>query len=81
MKTVGVFEAKTRFSALVADAERGITTIVTKNGKPVAEVGPVRGDSSKRRKGVLQRIEVLRKRFGLKNINWRELINEDREIW
>lgn len=81
MKTVGVFEAKTRFSALVADAERGISTIVTKNGKPVAEIGPVRKTKVTKREEAVRRIEALRKRLGWRNVDWRELINEDRTIW
>jgi prevent-host-death family protein len=40
MKTVGVFHAKTHFSALIDDAERGETTLVTRNGKPVARIVP-----------------------------------------
>lgn len=39
-----MFDAKTHFSELVADALDGKTTIVTKNGKPVAEINPVRSD-------------------------------------
>ena len=41
MKTVGVFEAKTHLSALVDDAERGRTTLITRKGKLVAQVVPV----------------------------------------
>lgn len=41
MKTVGAFEGKTHFSALLDDAARGETIIITKNGKPVAQLGPI----------------------------------------
>jgi prevent-host-death family protein len=41
MKTVGVFEAKTHLSALIDDAERGRTTLITRKGKPVARIMPV----------------------------------------
>jgi prevent-host-death family protein len=41
MKVVGIFEAKTHFSALVDDAERGESTLVTRNGKPAARIMPV----------------------------------------
>ncbi|MBC5803349.1 MAG: type II toxin-antitoxin system prevent-host-death family antitoxin, partial [Candidatus Eremiobacteraeota bacterium] len=37
MKTVGVFEAKTHFSALVEEASKGETITVTKNGRAVAQ--------------------------------------------
>jgi prevent-host-death family protein len=41
MKTVGAFEGKTHFSALIDEASRGETIIITKNGRPVAQLGPV----------------------------------------
>ena len=40
MKSVGVYEARTRFSALVRDAEKGETIQLTRNGEVVAELGP-----------------------------------------
>lgn len=41
MKTMQLREAKAKLSALVEAAERGETTIVTKNGRPAAVVAPV----------------------------------------
>jgi prevent-host-death family protein len=38
--TVGAYEAKTKFSELIARAEKGESFIVTKNGRPVAEIRP-----------------------------------------
>jgi prevent-host-death family protein len=40
MKTVGVFEAKTHFSALIDAAEHGQSIVVTRNGRPVARIVP-----------------------------------------
>jgi prevent-host-death family protein len=45
MKTVGSFEGKTHFSRLLAEAEAGETVIITKNGRPVARLGPISPDS------------------------------------
>lgn len=41
MTTVNVYEAKSSFSKLIARAEAGETIIVARNGKPVAQLGPV----------------------------------------
>jgi prevent-host-death family protein len=38
VRAVGIFEAKTHFSALVDDAERGRSTLVTRKGRPVARI-------------------------------------------
>jgi prevent-host-death family protein len=40
MKTVGLFEAKSHFSALIAAVEDGESVVVTKKGKPVARIVP-----------------------------------------
>ena len=38
--TVGAYEAKTKFSELIARAEKGESFTVTKNGRPVARILP-----------------------------------------
>lgn len=81
MKSVGIFEAKARFSALVADAMSGKSTIVTKNGKPVAQVGPVQAEAS-RGQVAAERLSALRRRLSregkLKGVDIRSLIDEGR---
>lgn len=43
MKTMRLREARARLSAIVATAEQGEPTIITKNGRPAAMVVPVEG--------------------------------------
>jgi prevent-host-death family protein len=45
MDPVNVREARRQLSALVKAAERGESTLVTRRGRPVARLGPVRGRS------------------------------------
>jgi prevent-host-death family protein len=82
MKHVGIFEAKTRFSALVSDALAGKTTIVTKNGKPVAEIGPVKSTPD-RAIAAVERLRALREKLRsegkLKGLDIRQLIDEGRK--
>ncbi|QOR69491.1 type II toxin-antitoxin system Phd/YefM family antitoxin [Ruania alkalisoli] len=40
MATVSVYEAKSQLSRLIADAERGEETVVTRHGRPVARLVP-----------------------------------------
>jgi prevent-host-death family protein len=42
MDTVGLFEAKTHLSEIIARAERGEETIITRHNKPVAKIVPIR---------------------------------------
>jgi prevent-host-death family protein len=39
--TIGSYEAKTKFSELIARAEKGESFVVTKNGRPVARITPM----------------------------------------
>ncbi len=38
---IGAYEAKTKFSQLIAGAEKGESFVITKNGRPVARLVPV----------------------------------------
>ena len=49
MKRVQLREAKAKFSELVAAAERGEATIITKHGKPVARIVPEEAENEPRR--------------------------------
>lgn len=39
-ETVGAFEAKTHFSSLLEKAHQGTVIVLTRRGKPVAQLGP-----------------------------------------
>lgn len=41
MESIGLFEAKTHLSELVARAERGEEVVITRHNKPVAKLVPV----------------------------------------
>ena len=46
MTSVGMHEAKTHLSRLVAEVESGGSVTITRNGEPVAELVRVRTDAS-----------------------------------
>ena len=54
---IGAYEAKTKFSELVARAEKGESFLVTRNGRPVARIIPVEDVD---REKALQAAERLR---------------------
>jgi prevent-host-death family protein len=39
--SIGAYEAKTKFSELIARAEKGESFVVTKHGRPVARITPM----------------------------------------
>jgi len=80
--TVGAYEAKTKFSELIARAERGESFVVTKNGRPVARIAPmVEFDREKARRAAAQ-LRALRDAQGPPvseeeaQRNWEELKSE-----
>ena len=79
METIGLFEAKTHLSELVARAERGEEVVITRHNKPVAKLVPVAAadqDAQSRREAVDQLLLGSQgRRLGL---DWRELRDEGR---
>ncbi len=51
MKTVGLFEAKSHFSAIICEVENGESIVVTKKGKPVARILPFVSPTTQREFG------------------------------
>jgi prevent-host-death family protein len=86
-RTIGAYEAKTKFSELIARAEKGETFVVTKNGRPVARIAPVATfDRTRARQAgerILARLDrVPRVPEKVAQRNWEELkadIERDRE--
>jgi prevent-host-death family protein len=39
--TIGAYEAKSKFSELIARAEKGESFVITKNGRPMARITPM----------------------------------------
>ncbi len=62
MIEIGSFEAKKTFSALVERAEAGEEVIITRDGKPVAKLGPL--SSQERSRRASKRIRERAEKFG-----------------
>jgi prevent-host-death family protein len=58
--TIGAFEAKTHFSQLIANVEKGQDYIVTKRGKPVAKISPIAEESETFGEAMLKLREYIR---------------------
>ncbi len=59
--TIGSFEAKTHLADLLDQAAQGTRFIITKRGRPVAELGPYEGENgASRREDVLAELRRIR---------------------
>ena len=61
MTTVSAYEAKTHLPRLIRAVERGETVIITRHGKPVAQLGPIQ-DRSRDVAEVIERMKRARAR-------------------
>ncbi len=80
MNTFGAFAAKTHFSALIEQVERGEQVVITKHGRPVAKLIPAsEGKNHERAKLAIARIEEFSKHLTLGDIDWKTLRDEGRK--
>jgi prevent-host-death family protein len=61
---VGAYEAKTKFSELIARAEKGESFTVTKNGRPVARITPTETFDRERARRAFEELREMRAREG-----------------
>jgi antitoxin (DNA-binding transcriptional repressor) of toxin-antitoxin stability system len=78
MITVGAFEAKTKFSALLDRVERGKEVIITRNGKVVTRMLNDEAAIEKRRKAVEELLRIS-KNNRIAPDNWKDLRDEGRK--
>lgn len=73
---IGSFEAKTHFSELIEDVQKGIDITITNRGKPVAIIKPYRNEIINR-KDIIAKITQYKTTSG-EDLRIKELINEGR---
>ena len=76
--SVGAFEAKSKFSELLLKVGRGIEVTITKHDRPVARLVPAAAPTAMERKRTTSELRALSKRYGLKGLAARTLIEEGR---
>lgn len=66
---MGVFDAKTKFSEVVAAAQRGEETLILRHGKPVAKVVPVDSEviAREQKRKWFERVRILAKEIAADN--------------
>ncbi|HLI19941.1 MAG TPA: type II toxin-antitoxin system prevent-host-death family antitoxin [Stellaceae bacterium] len=70
---VGAFEAKNRLSDLLERAENGEEIVITRRGKPVAKLVPIKGGRDvERARAAARDIRALAKELNLGLFDWEE---------
>lgn len=73
MSTIGAYEAKTKFSELLERVEKGERVTITKHGRPVAEVVPVKKRDPERVRQGFAQLRALAERVKLDDLSWEDL--------
>lgn len=77
--TVGAYDAKTHFSALLERVENGEAITITRHGLPIARLVPVRPTATAdERRAAIQSIRELAKGNRLRGLKVKQLIAEGR---
>lgn len=79
MQSIGAFQAKTHFSALLEQVEKGEQIIITKHGHAVAKLVPVTDFNPERIHNAIQRLQQFSQSNKLDGLNWKELRDEGRK--
>jgi prevent-host-death family protein len=74
---IGAYEAKTHLPALLERVQRGEQITITKHGKPIARLVPIRRAGPERRGDIVERLKEFRKGQTL-DVPVRQLIEEGR---
>ena len=77
MKSVGVYEAKTRLPSLLDEVEEGETIVITRHGKPVARLTPM-SEPKPSVDEVIARLKQFPKAKLPEGMTIKDLINEGR---
>ncbi len=78
-QTIGAFEAKTRLSELLNQVARGREIIITRRGKPVARLSPLKARRRLSASKAVAEIKKLRKGSRLRGLSWKALRDEGRK--
>lgn len=79
MQSIGAFQAKTHFSSLLEKVEKGGRVIITKHGRPIAELIPCKDKEDRQKiKLAIQDLKLFAKTHTLDGIHWKTLRDEKR---
>lgn len=79
MERVGIYEAKSRLSELIEQAESGKEVTITRHGKPVAKLVPAQAGQEADRKKIMEELRAFSKTIKLKRRLTQRELREMRE--
>lgn len=78
MERIGIYDAKARLSEIVGRVEAGSEVLITRRGKAVARIVPVKAPLTDKRAAAAKRIRALREKWAIGRVDIRKLIDQGR---
>ena len=78
-RQVGAYEAKTHFSSLLDDVERGEVITITRRGVPIARLEPIAENPLERTRRVVARLKELQREYNIQPVSSEEIVRWIRE--
>ena len=79
MAEIGAYEAKTHLPKLLERVEKGEKFIITKHGRPVAELVPIPRRDTNRIRRAIEELKAFQATHSLGGMSIREMIEEGRK--
>jgi prevent-host-death family protein len=80
MPEIGAYDAKTHLSMLLERAQRGERFVITKHGRPVAELGPVKETDRESVREVLERMRKGRDALARRGFRLSQLLDKGESL-
>ncbi len=77
--TIGIFEAKTHFSTLLDRVEHGESITITRHGRRVAKIEPIKAHDPEKAQQALDRFLARQKPTRPCDMTWKEMRDEGRK--
>jgi prevent-host-death family protein len=75
MPEVGAYEAKTHLPKLLERVEKGERFVITRHGRPVAELTPFAGRDAAGIRLAISELRSVRKAFGRRGVQLRDILH------
>jgi len=80
MAEIGAYEAKTNLPQLLDRVQKGERFVITKHGRPVAELVPVAKRDGEQIRAALKRIRAVRTRLARRGVQLKELLRKGESL-
>jgi prevent-host-death family protein len=78
MSTIGIYEARTRWSEMIKRVGKGEEITITRHGVPVAKLGPPSGRTTMSVEDAITELRALRRKIKMRGLTIRQMIEEGR---